>query len=282
MKRILCTLIAAAIAAATAAMTAFAEDKLIFVKTEPAPAEVTEYAEEMFAYAISVRVLTNIGLTESEAKSATLAAPFVMRDVYPDNDGYTSYYFPIVCGGKVTAFFIVNRAPDGKLGWQSGKQDIEERFNEIKSSPADPAEIYVENDSMFGNTFAVTNAEKTVISDPLGKNPDTAKPVDAIDKLREDASADYVINVYGYTKKGWFTLDGEKYFIKRDGTLAAKNTTIGGKRYKFAADGRYLGTFTGFVKSGKCRYYYKNGVKQTGDFTVKGKTYHADEKGIIY
>ncbi|MCM1328215.1 MAG: hypothetical protein NC253_02140 [Ruminococcus sp.] len=282
MKRILCTLIAAAIVAAAAAVTAFAEDRLIFVKSEPAPAEVTEYAEEMFAYAISEHVLTTVGLTESEAKSAALAAPLVMRDIYPDpDDGYTSYYFPIVCGGKVTAFFIVNRAPDGKLGWQSGKQDIEERFNEIKSSPADPAEIYVENNDKFGATFAVAGDEITVLRNMFDE--DKTEQINDLKKLRaEDTSTNYVINVYGYTKKGWFTLDGEKYFIKQDGTLATKNTTIGGKRYKFAADGRCLGTFTGFVKSGNNRYYYKNGVKKTGDFTVKGKTYHADENGIIY
>ncbi|MCM1380445.1 MAG: hypothetical protein NC192_00785, partial [Muribaculaceae bacterium] len=277
-----CTLIAAAIVAAAAAVTAFAEDRLIFVKSEPAPAEVTEYAEEMFAYAISEHVLTTVGLTESEAKSAALAAPLVMRDIYPDpDDGYTSYYFPIVCGGKVTAFFIVNRAPDGKLGWQSGKQDIEERFNEIKSSPADPAEIYVENNDKFGATFAVAGDEITVLRNMFDE--DKTEQINDLKKLRaEDTSTNYVINVYGYTKKGWFTLDGEKYFIKQDGTLATKNTTIGGKRYKFAADGRCLGTFTGFVKSGNNRYYYKNGVKKTGDFTVKGKTYHADENGIIY
>lgn len=278
MKKILCTLFAAAVVAAMSAVTAFAEDNLIFVKTVPAPKEVVEYAEDMFDKKSSL--LTDIGLTKNEAKKAKLAAPFVMKEIFPDEDEYTTYYFPIMCGENIAAFCIINSRADGKLGWQMGKQGIEERFNGINSSPADPAEIYIENNSMFGSTFAVTNAEITVLRDTLENA--SAEQTATIEKLREeDKSADYVINVYGYSKMGWITLDGEKYFIKQNGTLATKNTTIGGKRYKFAADGKCLGTYTGFARSGKNRCHYKDGVKQTGDFTVNGKTYHADKNGII-
>ncbi|MDE5741305.1 MAG: hypothetical protein K2H90_02535 [Oscillospiraceae bacterium] len=78
MKKILCTLFAAAVIAATSAVTAFAEDNLIFIKTAPTPKEVTEFAENIFKESESR--LIGVGLTETEAKSAILGNSFIIND----------------------------------------------------------------------------------------------------------------------------------------------------------------------------------------------------------
>ena len=80
---------------------------------------------------------------------------------------------------------------------------------------------------------------------------------------------------------GWQTIDGNKYYFKKDGSAVKKNTTIGGKRYKFASDGKCLGTFSGWSKSKGNKYYYKKGVLQTGWITVKGQKYYAAKNGVI-
>lgn len=91
----------------------------------------------------------------------------------------------------------------------------------------------------------------------------------------------YCTDDNGNKLTGWQTVDGNKYYFKKDGSAAVKNTTIDGKKYKFASDGKYLGTFTGWSKSDGNKYYYKKGVLQTGWITVKGKKYYAAKSGVI-
>ncbi|MDE7290006.1 MAG: hypothetical protein K2N71_10995 [Oscillospiraceae bacterium] len=279
MKKLLCTLFAAAVVAAMSAVTAFAEDNLIFIKTASTPKEVTEFAEKEFKeHPHRAYMLESIGLTEEQQKTAQLGSPIIAKGIYDDEEDFTGCDFPIICDGKFTAFMSVSIYTD--IGFTMGKMEFEDKLNKLVTSPAMPAEIYAEGDK-FGTTFAAVGDEVIVLRNMF--NEDKSKQIGDIKKLRSEDNfdEDYVINVYGYSKTGWITVDGSKYFIRKNGTLATGNLTIGGKRYKFDENGKYLGTFTGFVRSGGKRCYYKDGVKQTGDFTVNGKPYRTDKNGNI-
>ncbi len=84
-------------------------------------------------------------------------------------------------------------------------------------------------------------------------------------------------------KNGWNTIDGKKYYVKKDGTLVTKSCKIGGVRYKFTADGICRGRYTGWTKSAKGRRYWKNGELVTEKYirTKSGKRYYADKDGYV-
>ena len=81
--------------------------------------------------------------------------------------------------------------------------------------------------------------------------------------------------------KGWNTIDGEKYYVKSDGTLATSSCTINGIRYKFGKNGVCGGKYTGWTKNSKGLRYWKDGVlqKNTEVTTKNGKTYMIDKNG---
>ena len=80
---------------------------------------------------------------------------------------------------------------------------------------------------------------------------------------------------------GWNTLDGEKYYVRPDGTLATRSMTIGGIRYKFGKNGVCGGKYTGWTRSPKGRRYWKDGIlqKNTEITTESGKMYTLDKNG---
>ncbi len=84
---------------------------------------------------------------------------------------------------------------------------------------------------------------------------------------------------------GWNEIDGERYYIKSDGTVLTKPAVIDGIRYKFGKDGVCQGKYTGKVKSGNSVICYRNGVKQEdelfrGWFKAGGKRFYAKD-GVI-
>ena len=84
---------------------------------------------------------------------------------------------------------------------------------------------------------------------------------------------------------GWNEIDGDRYYIKSDGTVLTKSATIDGIRYKFGKDGVCQGKYTGKVKSGNRIICYKNGVKQedelfTGWLKAGEKRFYAED-GVI-
>lgn len=279
MRKILCTLFAAVIIAAMSAVTAFAEDNLIFVKTAPAPKEAAEYAEKTFKE--SEKRLIGVGLTEEEAKSAVLGNSFVIKDPDDPNPKESFYQFPILCGGKPIACLSISALDDGGYHFSISKSDIMKNLGNLDTSPVSPAEIYISGEYVF----AAVNDELILLEAP---NPCKEKKMEkAMSKIKnirggeENLDGEYVINVYGYSKTGWITYGENNFFIKKSGALATENIIIGGVYYRFGEDGKYLGTYTGFARSGGTRSYYRGGVKLTGDFTVDGKSYRADKNGNI-
>ena len=111
----------------------------------------------------------------------------------------------------------------------------------------------------------------------------------------------------GYTflpcKNGWNEIDGNRYYIKSDGTVLTKSAVIDGIRYKFDESGICQGKYTGYTKSSKGKRYWKNGelVKNkwirvkgvrkyyagsdgyfvTGMREINGKEYSFDENGAL-
>ncbi|MDE6132494.1 MAG: hypothetical protein K2G04_03840, partial [Oscillospiraceae bacterium] len=278
MKKILCTLFAAAVIATTSAVTTFAEDNLIFIKTASTPKEVTEFAENIFKESESR--LIGVGLTETEAKSAILGNSFIINDDdKPDNKEY--YQFPILCGGKPIACLGISPIESIGYHYSISKSNIMENLGSLTTSPVAPAEIYFSGDFVF----AAVNDELILLDSPNPcKKDKMEKAMSIIKNIRsgeDNLEKECVINVYGYSKTGWITVGKNTFYIKKNGTLATENTIIGGVFYRFGEDGKYLGTYTGFARSGDKRCYYQSGVKLTGDFTVNGKSYRADKNGNI-
>lgn len=91
----------------------------------------------------------------------------------------------------------------------------------------------------------------------------------------------YFINPDGSYAVGWQTINGEKYYFRKNGEAAVKNCVIDGVRYKFSADGVCQGKYSGWVKKGGSRYYYKNGImKKNCWIKSKGKkTYFLQKDG---
>ena len=84
---------------------------------------------------------------------------------------------------------------------------------------------------------------------------------------------------------GWNEIDGNRYYIKSDGTVLTKSAVIDGIRYKFDKSGVCQGKYTGKVKSENNVVDYKDGVKQedelfTGWIKFGGKRFYAED-GVI-
>lgn len=54
-----------------------------------------------------------------------------------------------------------------------------------------------------------------------------------------------------------------------------------GIMYRYSDDGVNKGAYTGWAKSSKGRYYYKNGVKVTSTALINGKRYKFGENGVL-
>ncbi len=85
------------------------------------------------------------------------------------------------------------------------------------------------------------------------------------------------------SEKGWQSFGENKYYVKNNGTLAVKSTTIDKIRYTFDKDGVCTGRYTGWTKSEKGRRYWKNGKLLTSQILEgkNGKKYDLDDSGYV-
>lgn len=285
---IFCTLFAAVITAGMCAVSAFAE---IYVKTAAIPDSANKFAEEIWE---KDKLMMQLGMEDkNKALAVKLEKGFLVTGLGRSSD---HYLYPVTCEGEIMA--LVSASEKSKQAFFN----FDFGFGSLVTSADCPAEIY----DVDGIYFAVIGGKYYPIEEYKSGYKSSKTEINAAVKIikeyrKENPSNGEYINVYGFSKGGWRTSGGNKYFIKKNGSLAkgwqtiggdkyyfnkscaavTKDTTIKGKRYRFDADGKYLGTYTGFFTSGGNRYYYKKGVKQTGDFTVNGKTYHADKNGVI-
>ncbi|MDE6599039.1 MAG: hypothetical protein K2K34_03055, partial [Oscillospiraceae bacterium] len=70
----------------------------------------------------------------------------------------------------------------------------------------------------------------------------------------------------------------KKYYFRKNGEAITKSTVIGGVRYKFDKDGVCAGAYTGWTKSGGNRFYFLDGLKQTGWCKLSDGWHYFDEK----
>lgn len=95
------------------------------------------------------------------------------------------------------------------------------------------------------------------------------------------------IDILGYDlfpcENGWNEIDGARYYVKKDGTLATSSMIIGGIRYQFGKDGVCGGEYTGFTKSDKGKRYWKDGklIKNERFEAKNGRRYYADKDGYL-
>lgn len=105
-------------------------------------------------------------------------------------------------------------------------------------------------------------------------------PAVCAEELVNEDGKIYCIDDSGERMTGWHTVDGKKYYFKKDGTAAVKNTNINGVRYRFSSDGVCKGEYTGFSSKGGSRYYFENGViYNKGWLTVNEKQYFFGSDG---
>lgn len=279
-------------------------ESAVYVRTAAVPEAATEYTEDMLAH-VSKSELRDLGLTSAEARSAKPGMGFRAKSADKAADTENVFYYPILSGGNMSALMTVTvQNNSGGYGFQLGKDNMITALGKVKTTPENPAEIYVSSSAFY----AVTDNGAEVLSYGLSyKESDIKKEIAAIEKKRSEGgnSGDMIIayggksgilkiegKIYcikddGSIATGWQTVEDKKYYFKKDGSAAVKSTTIDGKRYKFGADGVCSGEYTGWVKSGSKRYCYKDGEKLTGWFSAAvinplnsnvGGWYYADKK----
>ena len=125
-------------------------------------------------------------------------------------------------------------------------------------------------------------------------------------KIVKIHGGEFYFDAQGKLKTGMVTIEGDRYYFfgassakKRklpEGQMCKNETiSVGGKTYKFGADGiGVTGVFnnklynkglqlsgTGFKTVGGKKYYLSNGTVKKGIITVKGKKYFLDSKGVL-
>ena len=157
-------------------------------------------------------------------------------------------------------------------------------------------EIYASENGFY----LLTENEELHFSEGYPYSEATAqKELEDIKKVREQSKSSNDVTVcYGSFEKGLVNADGKIFFVNDDGTLAAgrktidgkeyyfrkngeaitKSTTINGVRYKFGKDGVCAGAYTGWTKSGGNRFYFLDGIKQTGWCKLSDGWHYFDEK----
>lgn len=303
MKKLLIFAVAAAVSVALTVSAAAATADALYVRTDPIPEHINEYAENLYAdlYPEVYRVSSDHILTKK------LGAGFC---AYSVNDGYEPertnviYYFPLADrqGDFVAMLTIVCDTEGNVKSYSCGGDDNAEGLNGLVTSYDDPAEIYMSDQV----TYAVTDSEVTVLS---AYAPYSSSRIEELKQMlpelrrANEAGATYdVIMAYGnhetglvmicnrlycITEKGdyaygWQDIDGKRYYFRKTGAAVTSSAKINGVYYKFGSDGVCKGEYTGWSKKSGKYYYYKQGrMLKNCWLTIKGKkTYYLDENGI--
>jgi|GEM_PF-1739322 len=300
MKKLLILTAAAAVTAALTVSAAAAD--ALYIRTDPVPEYINEYAEEMYAH-LYPEVYK---LSRDHILTKTLGAGY---RAYSVDDGYDResnciiYYFPIADKqGSFVATLTIVCGNDGSVeGYSFGGDDNAEGLNGLVTSYDDPAEIYISDQV----TYAVTDDEVTVLSAyppySMTRIDELKQKLPEIRRANEKAATDDVIMAFGdhetglvkidgklycITERGdyahgWQEIDGKRYYFRKTGAAITSSAKINGVYYKFGSDGVCKGKYTGWSKKSGKYYYYKQGrVLKSCWLTVKGKkTYYLDENG---
>ena len=278
---------------AVSSLSVFADNSAVYIKSAKIPESADEYARDKFEQFSESSFIT-LGLTSAQAKSASLGAGFRVKN--PDGSAADNlYYYPIMCGDSVELIMSVSFY-DGKYGCGVGKNTLAEKLDDLKTSLDDPMEIYASENGFY----LLTENDELHFSEGYPYSEATAqKELEDIKKVRaENKSSNDVTVCYGSFEKGlvnadgkirfvnddgtlaagWKTVAGKKYYFRKNGEAITKSTSINGVRYKFGKDGVCAGAYTGWTKSGGNRFYFLDGIKQTGWCKLSDGWHYFDEK----
>lgn len=293
-KKFLAVCIAAAAAMTALSFNAYADGSAICIRSADTPESADEYARDQFENQSESGGLTILGLTSSEAKSAYLGAGFRVNNL----DGSARdnlYYYPIMCGDQMKLRVMVI-ATAGKYSCGIGKNALVEKLDDLETSLDNPMEIYVSDNGFY----LLTDNNELHFSEGYPYSEETArKELEEIKKLRAgggspkgsvvcygsfekglvtEGGKTFFVNDDGTLASGWKTVGNKKYYFRKSGEAITKSASINGVRYKFGKDGVCEGTYTGWTKSGGNRYYFLDGVKQTGWCQINDSWHYLDEK----
>lgn len=287
--------LAAAMAfSAVSSFSVCADNSAVYIRSAKIPKSADEYALDQFERQSESGGLTILGLASSEAKSAYLGTGFRVNNL----DGSARdnlYYYPVMCGDQPKLMISIS-ADGGKYGCGIGASPLAEKLDDLKTSLDDPMEIYVSENGFY----LLTDNDELHFSEGYPYSEATAqKELEEIKKLRAQGSSSnssvvcygsfekglvsaggntFFVNDDGTLASGWKTVDGKQYYFRKSGEAITKSATVNGVRYKFGKDGVCAGTYTGWTKSGGNRYYFLDGLKQTGWCKINDSWHYLDEK----
>lgn len=293
-KKFLAVCIAAAAAMTALSFNAYADGSAVCIRSADTPESADEYARDRFEHESKGRGLIILGLTITEAKSAYLGAGFRVNNL----DGSARdniYYYPIMCGDQMKLMVTVI-ATAGEYSCGIGKNAFSENIGRLKTSLDNPMEIYVSDNSFY----LLTDNNELHFSEGYPYSEKTAqKELEEIKKLRAGGGSPkgsvvcygsfekglvtaggktFFVNDDGTLASGWKTVGNKKYYFRKSGEAITKSSSINGVRYSFGKDGVCAGTYTGWTRSGGNRYYFLDGLKQTGWCKINDGWHYLDEK----
>ncbi|MDE7303425.1 MAG: hypothetical protein K2N60_08935, partial [Oscillospiraceae bacterium] len=265
----------------------------VYIRSAEIPESADEFARDQFEQFSESSFIT-LGLTSAQAKSASLGAGFRIKN--PDGSASdVLYFYPIMCGDSIELIMSVSLY-DGKYGCGVGKNTLAGKLDDIKTSLDNPVEIYASENGFY----LLTDNEELHFSEGYPYSEATAqkeleeiKKVHAQNKSVNDVTVCFgsfekglvnadgkicFVNDDGTLATGWKTVDGKEYYFRKSGEAITKSTSINGVRYKFGKDGVCAGEYTGWTKSGGNRFYFLNGIKQTGWCKLSDGWHYFDEK----
>lgn len=278
---------------AVSSLSVFADNSAVYIRSAKIPESADEYARDKFEQFSESSFIT-LGLTSAEAKSASLGAGFRVKN--PDGSASDNlYYYPVMCGDSIELIMSVSFY-DGKYGCGVGKNTLAGKLDDIKTSLDDTVEIYVSENGFY----LLTENDELHFSEGYPYSEATAqKELEDIKKVRAQNKSSnnvtvccgsfekglvntggkiYFVNDDGTLAAGWKTVSGKKYYFLKSGEAITKSTSINGVRYKFGNDGVCAGAYTGWTKSGGNRFYFIDGLRQTGWCKLSDGWHYFDEK----
>ena len=92
----------------------------------------------------------------------------------------------------------------------------------------------------------------------------------------------YYFNKEGYARTGWFTIDGKRYYAKKDGMLLYSKWVVTGTNTYYVKKDGTKAVSCWITRGGKRYYVNKNGVLQKSrQLHLGGKYYYVNNKGAM-
>lgn len=220
---------------AVSSFSVSADNSAVYIRSAKIPESADEFARDKFEQFTENSFIT-LGLTSAQAKSASLGAGFRIKNT--DGSAWDNlYYYPIMCGDSVELIMAVSLY-DGKYGCSAGKNTLAEKLDDLKTSLDDPVEIYASDNGFY----LLTDNEELHFSEGYPYSEATAqKELEEIKKIHaQNKSANDVTVCLGSFEKGLVNADGKIFFVNDDGTLAAGWKTVNGSKYYFRKNGEAM------------------------------------------